>query len=180
MKHILFFCFLLIVFLFGALIVYFGLNTPDPLDYFYTYSGYVGIFFVFCAILLTRFKKAKWARRFGLAGAFYILLHFLNFIVLDKDFDWVDIYGELKKNSFIWFGIVGFLGFLFACLLSFKKTQRYKKLRSTFVYIGALSGSIHILYSVKVAEFLQWSVLVLCVLLCFARLLPKKRYRSNA
>jgi methionine sulfoxide reductase heme-binding subunit len=99
--------------------------------------------------LLIRFR-----RMLGLFAFFYGCLHFSTWMVLDKFFDWSDMWADVHKRPFI---TVGFLGFLLMVPLAITSTagwirrlggKRWQMLHRA-IYVTAIAGVIHYYWLVK-------------------------------
>lgn len=175
--------FYLLALIFGVALFYISLSSPDPVDSAYFYSGWTSCAFLALAFLLSSFGRRVWARRFGLCALGFACLHCLNFVVLDKGFDFADMAFELGRNKFIWLGFGYFLPMAVAGYLSAKRYQRLSKVRTVLLY-GALPFlGWHIFDSVKVAGFVQYFalglILALVFLRCFRALLKFKRANTK-
>ncbi len=108
---------------------------------------------------------------FGLFAFFYVTLHFLTYIWLDKFFNVHDMLADIAKRKFI---TVGFTGFVLLIPLALTSTsgwirrlggKRWQALHR-LIYAAAICGVIHYLWLVKadIRKPLQYGV-VLAVLL---------------
>ncbi len=91
---------------------------------------------------------------FGLFAFFYVSLHFLTYIWLDKFFDMHEIFADVLKRRFI---TVGFLGFVLLIPLAITSTagwirrlggKRWQALHR-LIYVSAIAGVIHYIWLVK-------------------------------
>jgi sulfoxide reductase heme-binding subunit YedZ len=91
---------------------------------------------------------------FGLFAFFYVCLHFLTYIWLDKFFDMHEIWVDVVKRKFI---TVGFAGFVLLIPLAITSTvgwirrlggKRWQALHR-LIYASAIAGVIHYLWLVK-------------------------------
>jgi sulfoxide reductase heme-binding subunit YedZ len=66
-------------------------DVNDPIKYIYTITGASAIVIIFFTITISMIKNKinlmKYRKEIGLLGFFYVLLHLLNFIVLDALFE---------------------------------------------------------------------------------------------
>ena len=90
----------------------------------------------------------------GLFAAFYAALHFTTYVVIDQQFDWTVLWGDVTQRRFM---IVGFLAFL--CLLPLVWTStdasvrrlgysRWKRLHR-LAYAAGVLAVIHFVWRVK-------------------------------
>jgi sulfoxide reductase heme-binding subunit YedZ len=91
---------------------------------------------------------------FGLFAFFYVALHFLTYVWLDKFFAWHEMLVDIGKRRFI---TVGFLGFVLLVPLALTSTRgwigrlggkRWHNLHR-LIYISATAGVIHYWWLVK-------------------------------
>ncbi len=107
---------------------------------------------------LRKLTKQPWLirfrRMFGLFAFFYVSLHFLTYIWLDKFFNVHDMLADVVKRKFI---TVGFTGFVLLIPLAITSTtgwirrlggKRWQSLHR-LVYVSAIAGVIHYLWLVK-------------------------------
>ena len=109
-------------------------DVNDPIKYIYTITGVVATVVLFISILISLIKEKinlmKYRKEIGLIGFFYVFLHFLNFIVLDAQFDFDFVIKETLDKPFIYLGMIAFFIVLFMAITStkklFKKYHKYK------------------------------------------------------
>ena len=74
----------------------------------------------------------KYRKEIGLLGFSYALLHLLNFIILDAQFDFQFVIKETLDKPFIYLGMIAFFIILFMAITStkklYKKYNKYHKL----------------------------------------------------
>ncbi len=96
----------------------------------------------------------RYRRMFGLFAFFYVFLHFLTYIWLDKFFDFHEMLADIAKRKFI---TVGFTGFVLLIPLAITSTagwigrlggKRWQALHR-LIYAAALAGIIHYYWLVK-------------------------------
>jgi sulfoxide reductase heme-binding subunit YedZ len=96
----------------------------------------------------------RFRRMFGLFAFFYVVLHFLTYIWLDKFFNLHEMLADIAKRRFI---TVGFAGFLFLIPLAVTSTQgwirrlggkRWNQLHK-LIYFAAIAGVVHYWWLVK-------------------------------
>jgi sulfoxide reductase heme-binding subunit YedZ len=107
---------------------------------------------------LRRITGQNWLIRFrrmlGLFAFFYVVLHFLTYIWLDKFFDFHEIVKDIGRRPFI---TVGFLGFVLLIPLALTSTQGmirrlgkdWQKLHR-LIYLAAIAGVVHYWWLVKI------------------------------
>jgi sulfoxide reductase heme-binding subunit YedZ len=162
----------------------------NPIEVITHATGDWTIRFLLITLMVTplrRLTKQPWMiryrRMFGLFAFFYVVLHFLTYIWLDKFFDLHEIWADVAKRRFI---TVGFAGFLLLIPLALTSTtgwirrlggKRWQRLHR-LIYLAAIAGVIHYLWLVKadISKPLQY-IYVLAVLLAYrvvVWLLPSK------
>jgi sulfoxide reductase heme-binding subunit YedZ len=124
---------------------------------------------------LRKLLKQPWLirfrRMFGLFAFFYVCLHFLTYIWLDKFFDFHEIWADVLKRKFI---TVGFTGFILLIPLALTSTagwirrlggKRWQALHR-LIYVSATAGVIHYLWLVKADKTkpLEYGFLLLILL----------------
>lgn len=96
----------------------------------------------------------KYRRALGLAAFFYVVLHLVIYIVLDRALEWGTIWGDILKRPYITIGMGGFLLLLPLAATSFNKAIRWLGGRKwnqlhKLVYPATLAGAVHFVMLVK-------------------------------
>jgi sulfoxide reductase heme-binding subunit YedZ len=151
----------------------------NPIEVITHSTGDWTLIFLLITLAITPVRKLTgqlWLIRFrrmsGLFAFFYVVLHFLTYIWLDKFFDLHAILADVAKRRFI---TVGFAGFLSLIPLALTSTQgwirrlggrRWNQLHS-LIYFAAIAGVIHYWWLVKadVSKPRQYAVLLGALLL---------------
>jgi methionine sulfoxide reductase heme-binding subunit len=135
--------------------------SANPIDDVTDRTGRWGLRFLLTALAVTPLRRLTgwpglmtYRRTFGLFAFFYVVLHFLTYVVLDQFFDWGSILGDIRKRPFI---TVGFSSFVLMIPLAVTSTKRMiRRLgprRWTWlhrlVYIAAVGGVAHYWWLVK-------------------------------
>jgi sulfoxide reductase heme-binding subunit YedZ len=89
----------------------------------------------------------------GLFAFFYVLMHFLTWLILDQHLDWPQLLPEIAKRPYI---TLGFLGLLLLIPLAVTSTnammrrlgRRWQKLHR-LIYVIAVLGVWHFYWQVK-------------------------------
>ena len=88
-------------------------NVNDPIKYIYTITGASATVIVFFSIIISLIKEKinlmKYRKEIGLLGFSYALLHLLNFIILDAQFDFQFVIKETLDKPFIYLGMIAFI-----------------------------------------------------------------------
>ena len=143
-------------------------NVNDPIKYIYTITGASATVIVFFSIIISLIKEKinlmKYRKEIGLLGFSYALLHLLNFIILDAQFDFQFVIKETLDKPFIYLGMIAFFIILFMAITStkqlFRKYNKYHKL----VYLSLILITIHWIMAQKAISILQF-VYILVILI---------------
>ena len=135
--------------------------TANPIEFITHRTGDWVLRFVVITLAITPVRKLlkmpqliRFRRMLGLFAFFYACLHFSTWVVLDKFFDWRDMWADVHKRPFI---TIGFLGFALMIPLAITSTagwirrlggKRWQMLHRA-VYVTAIAGVIHYYWLVK-------------------------------
>ncbi|AQW84197.1 periplasmic DMSO/TMAO reductase YedYZ, heme-binding membrane subunit [Campylobacter pinnipediorum subsp. pinnipediorum] len=158
-----------------------ALNTADPLDKLYSYTGYISLGIISFCILLSKFKLHKYARAFGLSSIMFVIAHLYSYVVLDKELMFLEIIRELGRNKFIWLGLISALILISASVLSINKFQKYRKSRRVLVYLAILFASMHIFSSAKSPGFVEYFLVtysIALIALSYKKLIFKQKIKT--
>ena len=115
----------------------------------------------------------KYRKEIGLLGFFYVLLHLLNFIVLDALFDFEFVIKETLAKPFIYLGMIAFFIVLFMASTStkelFRKYNKYHK----FVYLALILITIHWIMAQKAISILQYIYILAILIIGYYKLIQK-------
>ncbi|WP_337181334.1 protein-methionine-sulfoxide reductase heme-binding subunit MsrQ [Shinella sp.] len=127
----------------------------------------------------------RYRRALGLLAFWYVLMHFLTYMVLDQYLNFSAILADIAKRPFITIGMAGFVMLIPLALTSNtwsirRLGPRWTKLHR-LVYVIAAAGALHFAMSVKVVGLEPWTYIVLVVLLVFWRLVrtPFNRWKRG-
>jgi methionine sulfoxide reductase heme-binding subunit len=138
-----------------------GLLGANPIEVITHSTGDCALIFLLITLALTPLRKLagqlwliRFRRMFGLFAFFYVVLHFLTYIWLDKVFDVHEVLTDVTKRRFI---TVGFFGFVLLIPLANTSTSgwirrlggRQWALLHRLIYVSALAGVIHYWWLVK-------------------------------
>ena len=159
-------------------------------------TGDWGLYFITATLAITPLRRLtgwnvlqSYRRLLGLFGFFYISVHFLViYVILDKQIPFDPVYGwhevvkDIAKRPYITVGFTGWLLMIPLALTSTKKSirrlgRRWVQLHA-LIYLTAMAGVIHFMWSVK-ADRLRPSIIgwVLVALLGL-RLVPPRLLRG--
>ncbi|MBI3899726.1 MAG: sulfoxide reductase heme-binding subunit YedZ [Gammaproteobacteria bacterium] len=133
----------------------------NPIETLNRYTGEWTLRFLLITLALTPLRQLtgwyfviRFRRMLGLFAFFYVCLHFLSWIWVDKGFDVVEIVNDVYKRPFI---TVGFICLLLLLPLAFTSTagmvrrlggKRWRALHR-LVYLIGIGGIIHFLWMTK-------------------------------
>ncbi|WP_368029535.1 ferric reductase-like transmembrane domain-containing protein [Arcobacter sp. s6] len=149
-------------------------DVNDPIKYIYTITGAAATVIVFFSIIISLIKDKinlmKYRKEIGLLGFFYTLLHLLNFIILDAQFDFNFVIKETLDKPFIYLGMIAFFIILFMAITStkklYKKYNRYHKL----VYLSLILITIHWIMAQKAINILQFTYILAILVIGYYKL----------
>ena len=133
----------------------------NPIEVITHSTGDWTLIFLLVTLSITPLRKLtgqlwliRFRRMFGLFAFFYVVLHFLTYIWLDKFFDLHEMLADVAKRRFI---TVGFTGFLLMIPLAVTSTQgwirrmggRRWNVLHRLIYFSAIAGVIHYWWLVK-------------------------------
>lgn len=110
-----------------------------------------------CITPLRRFagvNLVKYRRAIGLMAFFYVVLHFLAWLVLDMGLLWSQALGDIAKRPYVTVGMVGLVALIPLALTSNDwSVRRLGALRwrrlHRLTYLAAIAGAVHFLWLVK-------------------------------
>ena len=138
--------------------------TANPIKYIHHFTGNWALRFILLGLAITPLRKIfgwnrliSFRRMIGLYAFFYVMLHLLNFVVLDYYFDWATILKEIIKRPAITFGMTAILLLTPLAITSTKGWvrrlgKRWLKLHRLIYIIGPLV-IIHNIMMVKADLF---------------------------
>lgn len=152
-------------------------NVVDPIKYIYTVTGATATVILYFSITISLISKKinllKYRRLIGLFGFFYALLHLLNFIVFDAEFSMIFIIEETFDKPFIYLGMIAFFILLFMSFTSTKSLFKKYKTKHQIIYIALILITIHFIMAQKSLSILQYSYLVMIIILAYYKVLQK-------
>jgi methionine sulfoxide reductase heme-binding subunit len=153
--------------------------SANPIEFITHRTGDWVLRFIVITLAITPLRKLlkmpqliRFRRMLGLFAFFYGCLHFSTWMVLDKFFDWSDMWADVHKRPFI---TIGFLGFLLMVPLAVTSTagwirrlggKRWQMLHRA-IYATAIAGVVHYYWLVKsdVHKPIEYGLLVGVLLL---------------
>lgn len=143
---------LLVLFAFFAYKVYFSFDFVKQI---YKSSGIICLALFFTSAIFNYFSH-YWAKFLGKSAFLFALIHFLNFIIVDNQLFFADIYKNLLKYN----NLLGFFAFIIMLSLFY--------LSKKFVFLAKyalLLASLHYCFSVKIPQFWHYFALVAALIL---------------
>jgi len=152
---------------------------PNPVEFVTHDTGAWGLRLLWLTLAMTPLRMASgWSgfvrlrRMLGLFSFFYVGLHLLVWLWLDRELDWAGMLVDIAKRPYITVGFTAFLLMLPLAITSNRWSmqrlgRRWKRLHQ-LVYTIAVLGVLHFLWLVKadVREPILYGIL-LVVLLAF-------------
>ncbi len=168
-----------------------GRLGANPVEEILDRFGNWGLRFMMIALAVTPFRRwtginwlTQFRRMFGLFAFFYVLMHFLTWLILDRDLYMADIVEDIVKRPFITIGMVALVLLIAMAVTSTNGIRRrmgrsWNKLHYSAYAVGIL-GVWHYWWQVKLdtTEPLIYAV-ILCVLLG-ARIHARRRPAARA
>ena len=152
-------------------------DINDPIKYIYTVTGASATVIVFFSITISLIKNKlnlmKYRKEIGLLGFFYALLHLLNFIILDAQFDFSFVIKETLDKPFIYLGMIAFFIILFMAITSTKNLYRKYNKYHKFVYLFLILITIHWIMAQKAISILQFSYILTILVIGYYKLLQQ-------
>jgi sulfoxide reductase heme-binding subunit YedZ len=135
--------------------------TLNPVQFVEHSLGDWVLRFLAITLAITPFRKIlhlpqliRFRRMMGLFAFFYLCLHFITWLALDRFFNWAQILDDISKRPYI---TVGFTAFLLLIPLAVTSTagwirrlggKRWQNLHR-LIYVAAVLGVIHYYWLVK-------------------------------
>ncbi len=135
--------------------------SANPIDDITDTTGTWTLRFLMITLSITPLRKLTgWnnliqlRRMLGLFAFFYVCLHFITYIWLDKFFEFEEVWKDIEKRLFI---TVGFTAFVLLIPLAVTSTKgmirrlggKHWNTLHKLIYIAAMCGVIHYLWLVK-------------------------------
>jgi sulfoxide reductase heme-binding subunit YedZ len=157
-------------------------------------TGYTGLIIITITLGITPLRRLtglnqlqSYRRMLGLFGFTYITIHFLIYLLLDKQvefdpsFAWQEIIKDIAKRPYI---TVGFTGFVLMIPLALTSTKGWiRRLGKNWVrlhaliYVTAMAGVIHFMWSQKADRSRPTTIGIILVILLALRLVPPRLLR---
>lgn len=126
----------------------------------------------------------RYRRALGLLAFWYVLMHFLTYMVLDQYLNFSAIFVDIVRRPFITIGMGAFIMLIPLALTSNNWSirrlgPRWVKLHK-LIYIITAAGALHFAMSVKVVGFEPWTYIALvAVLLAYRPIRPMLRGKKR-
>lgn len=152
--------------------------TANPIEFIEHWTGDWTMRFLIITLCITPLRKLlrmpqliRFRRMLGLFAFFYVALHFLTWVGLDRFFNLSDMWADVEKRRFI---TVGFAGFVLLLPLAITSTRgwirrlggkNWQRLHRA-IYLSAIAGVIHYAWLVKSDEHkpLEYAAIVAVLL----------------
>ena len=167
-----------------------NLLGPDPLKTLEHELGEYALIFLIFLLSFSPLKKLldlnfiKFRRSIGLLAFWYVLLHFLTYLILDQQLIWDFIIKDFFKRPYIILGVFGFLALIPLALTSNRWSMRFlgfdnwKRLH-LLVYLASFLGVSHYLMLVKSWPIKPLLYFLLVILLIIFRFGIRNYYQNK-
>jgi sulfoxide reductase heme-binding subunit YedZ len=163
----------------------------DPVEAIIHFTGIGAFNLLLLSLAITPISKQfkismllKVRRLVGLYSFTYALLHLLNFLVFEVQFDWSLFLSEIVERPYMTFGMAGLLILLMLAITSISSLKKrmgkqWQKLHN-WVYLATVIVGIHFYWSVK-SEIIEPSIylFITFALLSFRFKKFKKRMKKD-
>lgn len=164
---------------------------PNPVETLNRFTGDWTLRFLLITLAVTPLRQLtgwhyliRFRRMLGLFAFFFVCLHFLSWVWVDKVFDWNEIVKDVIKRPFI---TVGFASFVLLIPLALTSTNamvrrlggaRWRALHR-LVYVIGIGGVVHFLWLVKsdIREPMIYAA-ILAFLLGYRVWMQRRRFAS--
>jgi sulfoxide reductase heme-binding subunit YedZ len=158
----------------------------DPVEAMEERLGLWGLKLIVAGLCITPLRRfagvnlMRFRRSLGLLAFFYVLLHFLTWLLLDLGLRWEQALGDIVKRPFITVGMVGLVAMIPLALTSNDLAvrrlgaARWQKLQK-LAYLVAVAGAVHFLWLVKAWPLEPFLYLGAILGLLAVRMIPKRR-----
>ena len=135
--------------------------SANPIEFITHNTGDWVIRFLLITLCITPLRLllkeplfARYRRMFGLYAFFYAVLHFSVWFVLDKSFDFGEMWKDVLKRRFITVGMLGLVVMIPLAITStagWVRRMKYKRWQALhrLIYVAAIAGVIHYYWLVK-------------------------------
>jgi sulfoxide reductase heme-binding subunit YedZ len=153
-------------------------------------TGYYGLLLIVATLAVTPLRRLSgwnwlqpWRRTLGLFAFFYICVHFLIYVFLDRQLQYDtafalrEIVKDVAKRPYITVGVIGFVLMIPLAVTSTKGWirrlgKKWVALHS-LLYITALAGVVHFMWAVKADTSYPTRIGAGLILLLALRLVPR-------
>jgi methionine sulfoxide reductase heme-binding subunit len=169
-----------------------GRLTANPIEYITLQTGWWALVLLLVTLAITPLRRltgwnrlVRFRRLIGLFAFFYVVLHLLTYITLDRFFDFSEIGADILKRPYI---TVGFLAFLMLLALAITSTRgwirrlgRRWQMLHRLIYPAAALAVLHYYWKkaskADVAEPLTFAGILAALLLVRLGTWGWRRYR---
>ena len=158
-------------------LAYYKLESAiDPIKMLYNTTGIGAISLLLLSLVPSSCKRVcvlnflRYRKTLGLLAFVYALLHVSVFVVLDSEFDFINILEKSLKKPFIYIGAIAFIILLLMTLTSFKKLFSKFSTYHQAVYLALTLALLHSFWAQKVAGVFEYSVVAVGVVLLGERI----------
>lgn len=152
-------------------------DVNDPIKYIYTISGssatIILLFTITISMIKDKINLMKYRKNIGLMGFFYVLVHMLNFIILDAELNFDFVLKETLDKPFIYLGMISFFIVLFMAITSTKNLYRKYNKYHKFIYLALILITVHWVMAQKSINIPQFAYLGIIFLIGFCKLIQQ-------
>ncbi|MFY0634496.1 MAG: protein-methionine-sulfoxide reductase heme-binding subunit MsrQ [Vannielia sp.] len=167
-----------------------GASGPEPIKALEHSLGLFALQLLIAGLAVTPLRKwtglnlLKFRRAIGVVSFFYVLMHFLTWLVLDMSLLWGQILGDIVKRPYITIGFIGFLLLIPLAVTSNnasirKLGARWRKLHK-LVYPAVILGGLHWVWLAKGWQVEPMLYLGAILGILALRVIPKPSKRAVA
>ena len=133
---------------------------PDPVKGIERQMGLLALQVMVAVLAITPIRTylgvnlIRYRRALGLVAFFYVLVHFLTWVVLDMGLLWSQMIGDIVKRPYVTIGMIGLAALIPLAVTSNNWSIRrmgpvaWKRLHR-LTYVAAVAGAVHYIWLVK-------------------------------
>ncbi|PLY09333.1 MAG: ferric reductase [Arcobacter sp.] len=151
--------------------VFYLQNVIDPIKYIYSVTGAIALILLFFTTTISLIKSwinlISYRKMIGLFSFYYAFLHFLNFIILDMELDFIFAFEETLDKPFIYLGMISFLILVFMAITSFGKLFKLYFKYHKVIYIALALTTIHFIMAQKALSIPQMGYVGIILIIAY-------------
>jgi len=151
--------------------VFYLQNVIDPIKYIYSVTGAIALILLFFTTTISLIKSwinlISYRKMIGLFSFYYAFLHFLNFLILDMELDFIFAFEETLDKPFIYLGMISFLILVFMAITSFGKLFKLYFKYHKVIYIALALTTIHFIMAQKALSIPQMGYVGIILIIAY-------------